>query len=96
MSDNKPESKLDKVAARWPLYTRIGWAAVVVFGLVGNCAGHREGSAIVFIVTAIIWANVRIIQEAVEAFAILRLANEHEKKQGAKEDDPPPPPPPAP
>jgi hypothetical protein len=102
MDDKKPQESQGPVArffARYPLYVRIGFGAVILFGMVGNCAGHREGSLVVFMLTATVWACCRIVQEAIEATRVLMAVKEHDtaqkKPEPEKKDDPPPPPPPA-
>jgi len=86
MDPKQPEpSELQKFAGRYPLYVRIGFALVVLFGMVGNCAGRREGSLVVFIMVTILWACTRIVQEGIDAYRILTLAKKHDKQK--KDDD---------
>ena len=92
----KPEDgKLAQFVARYPLYVKIGFGMVIAFGMVGNCAGHREGSVIIFVLTATLWACTRIIQEAIEAWRVLTLAKAHDKSKDKKDEPPQPPEPPA-
>jgi hypothetical protein len=77
---------LQKHMGRYPLYVRIGFAMVVVFGMVGNCAGRREQSMFVFILVSIIWVCSRIITEAIDAYRVLVTARAHDAK---KKDEPP-------
>lgn len=91
-------TELQKLGARYPLYVRIGFALVVLFGMVGNCAGRREGSLVVFIMVTILWACTRIVQEGIDAYRILSLAKKHDKEQKKDDDEggSPPGPPAAP
>jgi len=85
-NEKKPAPPLAKL----PLYVRLGFGAIVLFGMVGNCAGHTQGAVAVFVLTATLWACSRIIQEAIEAWMILGLLKKSETDD--KKDDPPPPP----
>jgi hypothetical protein len=97
MEPKKPEpSELEKFAGRYPLYVRIGFAMVVLFGMVGNCAGRREGSLVVFIIVTILWACSRMVQEGIDAWRILSLAKKHDQKKDDDEGGFPPGPPAAP
>lgn len=93
--DPKPKesSEFQKFAGRYPLYVRIGFAMVVVFGMVGNCAGRREGSVMVFALVSILWACTRMIQEGIDAYRILTMAKKHDQDQKKKDDETPPGPP---
>ena len=78
MEPTKEPTELQKQLGRLPLYTRIGFAMVVIFGMVGNCAGRREQSLAVFILVSILWACTRMIQEGIDAYRILTLAKKHD------------------
>lgn len=95
MEPAKKPSEWDKFWARYPLYIRVGWALIIVFGLVGNCAGRREQSLAVFVIASLMWACTRMIQEGIDAYRILTLAKKHdqEQKDVDKKDGPPPTPP---
>lgn len=96
--DKQPsETALNKFFARVPLYARLGFGAIVLFGLLGNCTGHRDGSIVVFVFVSVIWCCNRIITEAFEAYRILLIAKKLDaeqtqaKKDGDKKDPPVPP-----
>jgi hypothetical protein len=94
MEPTKKPSEMEKFWARYPLYVRMGWALIIVFGLVGNCAGKREASLAVFIIASILWACTRMIQEGIDAYRILTMAKKHDQDaKDAKKDEPPAPPP---
>ncbi len=91
-------TELEKFLGKMPLYVRIGFALVVVFGMVGNCARPGDTRPVVlFVMTALVWTLMRILQEGIEAYRILKMANAHdaELKAGKKPDDKAPPSPPA-
>lgn len=95
------KATLTKLRMRLPLYVRVGWMMLVAFAMVGDCAGHREGAVVVFLVTAAMWVGMRIITEGQVAMSVLVSIAEHEAalKRGAKkgdDDGPPPMPPTAP
>lgn len=95
----KEPTEFQKFAARFPLYIRLGWGALLLFGMIGNCA--RPGSpapVYVFIMVGIMWSCLRAMTEAIDAYRILTLARaqDAEKKKDVKKDEPPPPPPVAP
>ncbi len=87
----KPPTGLEKFILKYPFYIRIAFGFIILFGMVGNCAGHREGSAVVFVLTAVVWVCTRIIQEALNAWQVLRMASafEEEMKKTDKKDEPP-------
>ena len=70
------------------LYPRLGFGLIMVFGMVGNCAGHHEGSTIIFMMTAVVWVCMRIIQEAIDAYRVI-AASHATKKPSDKDHDPP-------
>jgi hypothetical protein len=82
----QPLTRTQRVLVRYPLYVRIGFGLILAFGMVGNCAGHREGSVLIFIMTAVLWACSRIIQEAIDSWRLLSLMNKLEKPE--KKDPP--------
>lgn len=91
---------MEKLMQRLPLYVRIAWAFVVLFGMVGEFTGHRMGAALVFIISTVMWTCMRIIAEAAAAYNRLRDAwaqddiERDRKRQGPdKRDDEPPFPP---
>lgn len=65
---------------RFPYYIRIGFGLLVLFGMVGNCAGHHEQAVTIFLITSIMWVMMRIIGEAVDAYHVLALASRYEKE----------------
>jgi hypothetical protein len=76
----KPSSWV-KHTARIPLYTRLGFALIVIFGMVGNCAKPGDSRPIIiFMIVSILWCCSRILLEGLEAYRILRLAHQHDKK----------------
>lgn len=92
MSDKQaPEAQIR--IARFPLYNKIAWGLMVLFGMVGNCAGHREGAVVVIEFVSVMWVCIRIIQEALAAAMLLKVANAfmEKTKKSSKKDDPPPP-----
>lgn len=87
-----------KIVARLPLYVRLGFGMIILFGMVGNCAGHHEKSVIIFVLTAVIWACLRIIEEAVASVQLLHAIKEHNASlnRAPEKKDPPAPPPASP
>jgi len=85
----KEPTELQKMSGRFPLYIRLGWGMILLFGMVGNCA--RPGTPIpiyVFIFVAIMWSCTRAMTEAIDAYRILMLAKAHDnEKKAAKKDD---------
>lgn len=71
---------LNKYMMRLPLYMRIFFGLIVLFGMVGNCAGKSEGAFIVFAYTAIMWVCMRIIQEAIQSLTLLGELNSWEEE----------------
>lgn len=70
------EAKVSKL----PLYTRLGFAAIVAFGMVGNCAYPGDvRPSVVLAVVAIAWVNIRILLEGVASFRILQALKAAEK-----------------
>jgi hypothetical protein len=63
-------------AAKVPLYTRIGFALLVVFGMIGNCMGRTDQALMIIVVTIVVWTSTRMIQEGLEAYRILALARQ--------------------
>ena len=62
------------------LAVRIGWGLIVLFGIVGTVVGHAAGPYVVLI-SAAIWATMRILYEALWCLRIWRLISH--------KDDPP-------
>ena len=94
--DDKRLTDAQKLALKWPLYVRMAFGLLVLFGMVGNCAGHAEQSAIVFMLVAVVWVNIRICQEAIASWQLLRMLNapaaQPPKPQDDDKQDPPVPP----
>lgn len=65
---------------RWPLYVRMAFGLIILFGMVGNCAGKTDGSLYVFILTAVVWTCCRIVQEGLDAYNIVRALNAYEEE----------------
>ena len=57
--------------SRLQLYVRLGFGALVAFGLAGGLTGHKMGAVIVYVVVAVVWCLARIVAEALEAWALL-------------------------
>lgn len=86
-----PPTELEKFLGKVPLYVRIGFALLVVFGMVGNCARPGDTRPVVlFFFVATLWALMRILQEGIDAYRILKMAREHEAKKQDDNDPPPP------
>lgn len=71
---------IKKHIERIPLYTRMCFAAIVLFAFVGNCAGHRDGSVAIIVIMTCLWVSMRIIAEAFEAFTVLRMLKHAEQE----------------
>jgi len=87
---SKGPSEFQKQAARIPLYVRLGWGALLLFGMVGNCAKPGSpGPVYIFILVGIMWACIRAMTEAIDAYRVLMLvrAHDNEKKAPPKKDD---------
>lgn len=69
------------------LYTKLGFGALVGFGMVGSLAGYRQGSAVVFVMTAVCWSLTQIVAQAIDAW--------RELHPPSTDDDPPSSPSPA-
>lgn len=90
---------MEKFMQRWPLYVRIGWALVVVFGMVGEFTGHKTGAMLVVVILTIVWTCTRILSEAFVSYRRLREAwaqddaeRERNRKPDKRDDEPPFPP----
>jgi hypothetical protein len=98
---NEP-TEFQKQLGRFPLYVRLGWGLLLLFGMVGNCARPGNIAPIyIFIFVGLMWSCTRAMTEAIDAYHTLRMANAHDAKQKEAEKpdnkkEPPPPPPPAP
>lgn len=60
-----------KPPTRLGAYVRLGFGAAILFGIIGSLSGHRTGSSLVFIVTALCWTVSRIVVEAFQAYVEL-------------------------
>ena len=87
MEPTKEPTELQKLGARFPLYIRLGWGLIILFGMIGNCAGRRQESVVVFIFVAIMWSCLRAMTEAIDAYRILTLARAHDEEQKKKDAD---------
>ena len=65
-------------ALKFALYTRCAFGLLILFSLVGNCAGHKDGAVATLIITVLFWGASRIVLEAIDAYATL-TANRNEK-----------------
>jgi hypothetical protein len=86
-------TKFQAQLGRLPLYVRFAWGLLLAFGMVGQFA--RPSSPVpvyIYVMVAIMWACVRIITEAIDAYHILALARASDAKNRAdKKDDREPP-----
>jgi len=71
------------------LYVQVAFGLIVLFGLIGNFAGHYESSLVIFVVTTIVWACSSMLNNALNAIHVLMALKELEKS-GSKHDDQPP------
>jgi hypothetical protein len=62
---------MQRVLLLYPLYVRIGFGTLVLFGMVGNCVGKREESIAIFLLVAIVWVLMRIISDAIDSIRLL-------------------------
>jgi hypothetical protein len=72
---------------RLPLYVRVSYALIVLFGIVGSFVGRRDSSNIIFIVVGLVWTMTRILQEGVEAWTTLHIG-QPPSKDDSDDDDP--------
>jgi hypothetical protein len=75
----------DQFWSRLPLYYRLLFGIIVLFGMIGNCMGRSDQAVVVMLLAATCWTILRIIEEALDALRILREPPDQDK------DDPPPP-----
>lgn len=78
------------------LYWRIGFGLLILFGMLGNCTGRHEQAVVVFIITAVVWACLRMLVEGVESYVALRYLRKVEAAIREQEKNGPPPAPPPP
>ena len=60
-----------------PLYTKLGFGVLVLFGMVGNCLGKREQSLVIFVLVSVMWSCIRIVTEAIDAYRALMARATH-------------------
>lgn len=89
IKDPQPPTGLAKYLALMPLYVRIGFMLIVIFGLVGNCAGKVEGSLVVFVLVSILWVCSRILQEGFQSLQLLGQFKQWEEEKTKKQPPPP-------
>ena len=84
---------MQRLTYKTSLYWRMGWALLIVFGMVGNCSGRHDAAVLVFVVAAVVWVCLRILIEGVEAWGALRYLRLYDEaiKEQAKKQSPPPP-----
>jgi len=70
-SDQQP-TKLQKVMMKYPLYVRIVWAMIIMFGVVGQLFAGGTKPMLILIMTALAWTMVKIMNEATDALDVLR------------------------
>lgn len=85
----EPPAGLARFTALMPLYTRLGWGLVIVFGIVGFLSGRTEQAFFICAMTAIMWTCMRILAEAIQSIAILGKFKQWEEEQ-KKPPTPPP------
>lgn len=66
-----PEAML--LSMKVSLYTNIGWGALALFFVVGNCANGGTTAAAGLIITAVIYTIVDILQKAWQSIKILKM-----------------------
>lgn len=77
------------------LYWRMGFGLLILFGMVGNCAGHRDEAVVIFVITAVVWTCLRILVEGIESYVALRYLRRVEAAIKEQEKNGPPPAPPS-
>jgi len=83
------------------LYWRIGFGLLILFGMLGNCTGRHEQAVAIFVITAVVWACLRMLVEGVESYVSLRYlrrveaAIREQEKNGPSAPPPPPEEPPS-
>jgi hypothetical protein len=82
-SNQRPSELIEKVNNYIPLVSRIVFALVVLFGIVGALMKRGDLQPIyILVVTSVIWVCVRIVTEAMDAVKLLQMLAK------AKKDDP--------
>jgi len=73
MTQKLPNEYQAMRASRPKLYLRLIFGLIVLFGIVGNIAGHRDTSMMILIITGTLWCCTRIMEEALDAWRALML-----------------------
>jgi len=77
--DDETEKLTDSFAIRYPFYIKIGFGLVVLFACIGSFMGKSEQSLSIFIITALLWTNARIANEAIASYTVLWELNKIKK-----------------
>lgn len=70
------------------LISRIGWGALILFGMVGVLAGKEMG-AYVIMITATVWVSLRILAEAFLCFRMLQYLFSSPEDEDDSNEEPP-------
>ena len=89
------EALINAQGGKFQLYLRIGFGLVVLFGMIGNCSGKSAQAVPIFIIVTILWACSRMLNEAMDAYRLLRLAKAANAEVTDEEEDDTPSGPPA-
>lgn len=53
-------------------YLRMGFAFLILFAMIGNCSGKHDLAIAMFVITAVVWACLRIVAEGIDSYVNLR------------------------
>lgn len=81
------EALINAQGGKFQLYLRIGFGLVVLFGMIGNCSGKSAQAVPIFIIVTILWACSRMLNEAMDAYRLLRLAKAANAEVTDEEED---------
>jgi hypothetical protein len=76
-------TKFQRVMLKYPLYVKLAFGALVMFGVVGQMFAGGTKPMLILVMTALMWTMLKIMNEATDALNILHRMKKSELEEAS-------------
>lgn len=77
-NEKQPEIEIPKWVTYITLVSRMTWALLVLFGIMGVMMGN-DGGVAVLVISAVVWVSINILTDGLVAYALFRQLRTQEQ-----------------